>query len=130
MRTNRVARYGCVGLLLATVVGAGLFAELFLADIDEREAERAVDGVRRDFARFEEATRLYGRRHGGRVAPALDELAPDAPFDPWGRPYRYEADEAQKSARVLTLGRDGAPGGEGADADRELALAGTRRDGR
>lgn len=37
--------------------------------------------------------------------------------DPWGRPYGYEADAAAEKFRVFTLGRDGAVGGNGEDAD-------------
>lgn len=41
------------------------------------------------------------------------------PVDPWGRPYRYVAPGAANpgSYDLYTLGRDGAPGGTGEDAD-------------
>lgn len=39
------------------------------------------------------------------------------PMDPWGRPYQYEPVGA--TARIASLGRDGAFGGEGEDADLE-----------
>lgn len=42
----------------------------------------------------------------------LDEL----PKDPWGRPYLYEI-TASGEPRVICLGADGAPGGDGANAD-------------
>jgi hypothetical protein len=51
----------------------------------------------------------------------LDEL----PLDPWGNPYVYSYDG--EHARVLSLGADGLPGGEGADRDLtsdELGAAG------
>ncbi len=38
------------------------------------------------------------------------------PLDPWGRPYRYEP-TADMPNRVISLGADGAPGGEGVNAD-------------
>lgn len=37
--------------------------------------------------------------------------------DPWGRPYGYEPDAPNEKFRVYTLGRDGAAGGHGEDAD-------------
>ena len=37
--------------------------------------------------------------------------------DPWGRDYLYEVDAAGDSFWVISLGRDGAEGGEGDDAD-------------
>jgi general secretion pathway protein G len=43
-------------------------------------------------------------------------LIGELPQDPWGRPYRYEV-TASGEGRVLSLGADGEPGGDGADAD-------------
>ncbi|MDH4426140.1 MAG: type II secretion system major pseudopilin GspG [Acidovorax sp.] len=37
------------------------------------------------------------------------------PADPWGRPYRFA--NASGKLEVLSLGADGAPGGEGENAD-------------
>jgi general secretion pathway protein G len=41
------------------------------------------------------------------------------PLDPWGRPYTYRSPSGQNSNayELLTLGRDGKPGGQGEDAD-------------
>lgn len=48
----------------------------------------------------------------GRLAPKYIATVSD---DGWGRPYQYESDGG--SVRIWTLGRDGLPGGTGADAD-------------
>jgi general secretion pathway protein G len=45
--------------------------------------------------------------------PYLDKL----PADPWGRPYQYANPGIQGEIDVFSLGADGQPGGEGADAD-------------
>lgn len=37
--------------------------------------------------------------------------------DPWGRPYLYETNEDGESFEVVSLGRDGAEGGDGENAD-------------
>ncbi len=37
--------------------------------------------------------------------------------DPWGRPYAYAYDADADRIRVISYGRDGAPGGEGEDGD-------------
>ncbi|MGJ3230777.1 MAG: type II secretion system major pseudopilin GspG [Oceanicaulis sp.] len=37
--------------------------------------------------------------------------------DPWGRTYTYAYDAEADRVRVISLGRDGAPGGEGDDGD-------------
>jgi general secretion pathway protein G len=39
----------------------------------------------------------------------------DIPLDPWGRPYRYTLQNGK--LEIVSLGADGAPGGEGEDAD-------------
>lgn len=43
----------------------------------------------------------------------------EALMDPWGRDYVYE-DAGDADPNVYSLGRDGAPGGSGEDADVEL----------
>ena len=45
--------------------------------------------------------------------PYLDKL----PADPWGQPYQYANPGIQGEIDVFSLGADGQPGGEGADAD-------------
>lgn len=45
--------------------------------------------------------------------PYLDKLPPD----PWGRAYQYANPGIQGEIDVFSLGADGQPGGEGADAD-------------
>ena len=67
------------------------------------------------------AAKLY-RKDTGRFPSTVEGLAPLAPKyiasvseDGWGRPYHYESDGG--SAHIWTWGRDGAPGGSGADAD-------------
>jgi general secretion pathway protein G len=67
------------------------------------------------------AAKLY-RKDTGRFPSTAEGLAPLAPKyvasvteDGWGRPYQYESDGG--SARIWTWGRDGIPGGSGADAD-------------
>ena len=45
-------------------------------------------------------------------------LGGELPDDPWRRPYVYEAPvEDTQPPKVLSLGSDGKPGGEGAAAD-------------
>ena len=39
------------------------------------------------------------------------------PSDPWGRPYKYVSPAEGAGFEILSLGRDGRPGGVGEDAD-------------
>jgi len=39
----------------------------------------------------------------------------DIPLDPWGRPYRYTLQNGK--VEIVSFGANGAPGGEGEDAD-------------
>ncbi len=51
--------------------------------------------------------------------PTGPYLRKEVPTDPWSQPYIYlsPGDKNPTSYDVLTLGRDGQPGGEGANAD-------------
>ncbi|MFN3312445.1 MAG: type II secretion system major pseudopilin GspG [Hyphomonas sp.] len=51
----------------------------------------------------------------GWSGPYLDEE--QVPADPWGRPYLYTSGSDGLRVRVYSLGRDGAEGGTGEDAD-------------
>jgi general secretion pathway protein G len=39
------------------------------------------------------------------------------PSDPWGKPYGYTSPTANGGVDIVSLGADGAPGGEGENAD-------------
>lgn len=56
---------------------------------------------------------------------------PDIPADPWGSPYVYQAPGRNGPYELMSLGADGAPGGEGLDADIRhgpgIATAGANR---
>lgn len=39
------------------------------------------------------------------------------PNDPWGKPYAYKGPASGADFEILTLGADGAPGGDGENAD-------------
>jgi general secretion pathway protein G len=39
------------------------------------------------------------------------------PNDPWGKPYAYKGPVGNGEFEILTLGADGAPGGDGENAD-------------
>lgn len=66
----------------------------------------------------------WAKEHDGRFPPqgaASQELlvpGPSHALDPWERPFQYEVTSPEGTeARVFSLGKDGAPGGERLDAD-------------
>jgi len=70
----------------------------------------------------------FALAQGGRWPSSMDELLGSEatkrrlkgwiPLDTWGRPYRLEPSLTPGGPpRILTLGRDGKPGGRGDDAD-------------
>jgi general secretion pathway protein G len=44
-------------------------------------------------------------------------LKKGSPLDPWGHPYQYRAPGSKGEYEVLSLGKDGQPGGTGDNAD-------------
>lgn len=83
--------------------------------------------VPQSFIDASEAIDQYRAEHG-RVPSEQEGLAglvpaflPAVPRDPWtGEPYLYRPDRDSQSADLFSFGRDGRPGGEGADADVSL----------
>ena len=81
-----------------------------------------ADQARLDIDAIGKVLRLYAQKTGHYPDPAvgLDELVrlqylSRLPLDPWGRAYLYTLD--RDGPTVMSLGRDGAPGGTGPDAD-------------
>ncbi|EPX61600.1 general secretion pathway protein G [Cystobacter fuscus DSM 2262] len=115
---HNLLRFASVLILLLLGGTVLLFAGLALVSIARANQESAE----RDLERFQTALRLYHSKYHCYPSPAwglrelLDSLELDwASYDPWGHPYGYELREDQP--RVWSLGADGAPGGEGEDAD-------------
>lgn len=92
-------------------------AALQIADID-----KALELYKLDVGRFptnEEGLEALIKRPGTAAptwaGPYLKSGT--VPTDPWGRPYRYANPGANGGLEILSLGADGAPGGDGENAD-------------
>lgn len=87
-----------------------------IADID-----KALELFKLDVGRFpssEEGLAALNQRPptvAGWSGPYLKGAA--VPADPWGHPYRYANPGPNGGLEILSLGADGAPGGEGENAD-------------
>ncbi len=111
--------------LLAGYVGPKLFAQIGKSEIKVAKAQidalqKALDQYRLDAGRY--PTTQQGLT--ALVTKPADEvrwqgayLAKAVPLDPWGRAYNYRSPGQHGEYDLFTLGRDGAPGGEGDNAD-------------
>lgn len=105
---------------------ADALAEIAAEEVGPRERVRA------DFVAIRSALDSFQTRNGGHWPDELAWLvlqdengraylpSPEAIVDPWGRTYLYEEPEPDGEPKLSTLGADGAPGGEGVDADISL----------
>lgn len=112
--------------LLAAYVGPKYFSQLGKSEVTAARAQidafdKTLDTYRLDVGRYpttEEglaalmtAPPSAGAKWNG---PYLKKAIP---LDPWGNPYQYRAPGARGDYEVLSLGKDGQPGGTGDNAD-------------
>lgn len=113
--------------ILAAIVGPRLFGQV---DVARTKAARAeISTIENAFKFYRLDNFSYPTTEQGIEAlvtkpndPNLKNWSPGGylerlPKDPWGNPYIYLNPGSQGEIDVYTLGADGKPGGEGADAD-------------
>ena len=111
--------------LLAAYVGPRYFSQIgksetAVARTQIEAFEKALDQFRIDMGRYptteEGLNALMVRPAEGAKwnGPYLKKAVPN---DPWGRPYTYRAPGAKSEFDIVSLGKDGAPGGTGDNAD-------------
>jgi len=123
--------------IMVVVVILGVLAALVVPKIISRPDEARAIAARQDVASLMQALKLYrldNQRYPSTeqglqalvARPASAPLAPGwkaggylerLPSDPWGRPYQYLNPGLHGELDVFSMGADGAPGGEGSDAD-------------
>jgi general secretion pathway protein G len=111
--------------LLAGLVGPRVLGQLGgakskTAAVQIADIEKAMELFKLDVGRFpttEEGLGALAAKpptvSSGWAGPYLKGTLP---ADPWGKPYRYQLLPGG-AVEILTLGADGAPGGEGENAD-------------
>ncbi|MBL8857738.1 MAG: type II secretion system protein GspG [Planctomycetes bacterium] len=114
---------GCAGATGLGLIVVGIVATIVVPNVYMRQQSK--ERIQAELHWIEAALKAHHAAHG--VYPAtLSELTEpggvlagqSVPTDPWHRPYVLErGDDPDRRPRILTLGRDGAPGGEGVDAD-------------
>lgn len=111
--------------LLAGIVGPRVLGQLGgakskTAAVQIADIEKAMELFKLDVGRFpttEEGLEALAKRPptvaSGWSGPYLKG---SLPTDPWGKPYHYQVAPGG-AVEILSLGADGAPGGEGENAD-------------
>jgi general secretion pathway protein G len=123
--------------VMVVVVILGILAALVVPKIISRPDEARALAAKQDIASLMQALKLYrldNQRYPTTeqglqalvTRPGSPPLAPGwkaggyverLPKDPWGNPYQYLNPGVHGELDVFSAGADGAPGGEGNDAD-------------
>ena len=122
--------------LMVVLVIVGLLATVVMINVMPSQDKAMVTKARADIATLEQAMEMYRLDNftypaGGDGLNALvrspagasaDRYRPggyvkNLPKDPWGRPYQLAVPGRSGPFDVYSLGADGAPGGEGENAD-------------
>lgn len=112
--------------LLASYVGPRYFAQIGKSEGATARAQvdglrKALDTFRLDLGRYpsteEGLAALTKRPTEGGDRWAGPYLSKPAPLDPWGHPYQYTVPGTNGDYQLLSLGKDGRPGGTGENAD-------------
>lgn len=110
--------------LLTGYVGPRLFGQVAKAEIKAARAQidafqKALDQYRIDTGSYPGTAQGLNAlmRPGSHARWSGPYLSKAVPADPWGRPYVYRSPGQHGKYNLLSLGRDGRPGGSGEDAD-------------
>jgi general secretion pathway protein G len=111
--------------LLSGYVGPRYFAQIGKSEIKTARAQ--ADALGKALDQFRLDTGHYPGTEDGLAAlvarPANEPhwdgpyLSKDVPLDPWGNPYQFRNPGEHGEYDLLSYGKDGKPGGEGAAAD-------------
>lgn len=111
--------------LLAGYVGPRLFAQIGRSEIKVARAQ--IDGLQKALDQYRLDNGRYPSTSQGLVALtgkppeeakwAGPYLAKSLPKDPWGHDYVYRSPGEHGEYDLLSLGKDGQPGGDGENSD-------------
>ena len=112
--------------LLAAYVGPKYFSQLGKSEVVIAKAqieafEKSLDTYRLDVGHYptteEGMAALLAAPTTGSAKWNGPYLKKAVPLDPWSHPYQYRSPGAKGEFEIISLGRDGQPGGSGEDAD-------------
>jgi len=111
--------------LLAGLVGPRVLNQLGgakskTAGVQIADLDKSLELFKLDVGRYpttEEGLDSLVKKPGNANGWTGPYLKGGVPTDPWGHPYRYANPGPNGGIEILSLGADGAPGGEGENAD-------------
>jgi general secretion pathway protein G len=111
--------------LLAGYVGPKYFSQIGKSEIKATRAQidalgKAIDQYRLDVGHYpstEEGLAALITRPANQAKWDGPYLSKKVPMDPWGNPYIYKFPGEHGDYDLISLGKDGQPGGEGEAAD-------------
>lgn len=111
--------------LLVSIVGPKYFNQLGKSEAKAASAQisslsKALDMYRLDVGRYpstEAGLAALNTNPGGEDKWKGPYLQKNVPSDPWGRPYVYRSPGEHGDFDLLSLGKDGRPGGNDENAD-------------
>lgn len=121
--------------IMVVVVIMGILAALVVPRLLDRPDQARAVAAKQDIATLMQALKLYRLDNGrypsseqglqalvqrptaGSVPANWRSTLERLPNDPWGQPYQYLNPGVHGEIDVFSLGADGNPDGEGADAD-------------
>lgn len=111
--------------LLAGLVGPRVLSQLGgakskTAAIQIADFEKSLELFKLDVGRFpstEEGLQALSVKPGAANGWNGPYIKGTVPNDPWGKPYKYTSPAPGGGVEILTLGADGAVGGDGENAD-------------
>lgn len=135
IRTRRQAGFTLIEIMVVVVI-LGILAALVVPRVLDRPDQARAVAARQDISGIMQALKLYRLDNGryptteqglralverpatGQVPANWKQYLDRLPADPWGNPYQYLNPGVHGAdVDVFSLGADGQPGGESANAD-------------
>jgi len=135
IRARRQAGFTLIEIMVVVVI-LGILAALVVPRVLDRPDQARAVAARQDVSGIMQALKLYRLDNGryptteqglralverpatGQVPPNWKQYLDRLPADPWGNPYHYLNPGVHGAdVDVFSLGADGQPGGENANAD-------------
>ncbi|MBK7644018.1 MAG: type II secretion system major pseudopilin GspG [Planctomycetes bacterium] len=132
LQPRRARRGFTLAEMMVVIVIIGLLATLVVPSVIQRFFTAQKTKAAADISAITQSLTEYAMQNSGKYPESLEALVTQdenghcflegyngkIPKDPWRFEYQYEPpQQGHPQPRVYSMGKDGAPGGEGEDAD-------------